>query len=427
MSDELAFPRWSMGQVLLPEQFAALQATMGARLHRRIEIASGLPSYGVAQLDLRLTAGSCFIDRLTHVFKTGLMIDVPGNATVNNLNLEEAAKGASKVSLFFQVCKQTVEDRGRPAFDGDGPKVPRERYEAELSLEDTKDDGRESVKLAELERTDIGWQMGRYCPPLLRVGWGVSPFLLDELDETQKVLVWLAEELDERRNEAFRGGGQGSVLPLAQASVHRMRALLADHGIPGGPRGLALHPYQLFSALRNLYIELSLLEGSTPGSRSTTYDHDQLDPSFRGLRESIGKYVHRSRMLAPRLDFERRDHLFMTAKVFPDELARAHRIYLVVKPGTISLEGVKLASPRRIAEVVKRSLTGVRPLRSESETLSYDFGYDHGVAFYELKTHDTHETKDARQEWEHALREKALCFQARPGLEGVQAALVWSR
>lgn len=422
MSDKLAFPEWKMGQVLLPEQFLALQEALLAQLHRRVEVATGLPAHGLARMSWGQSAKSLYINRLTWVFESGLMLDVPGNATVTDLDLADVGKGVkadpSRVSLFLHVCKSSLTGRDRPLYDDDGPGLERVLYEAKLSLEDKVDDARESGKLAELVRTNDGWMLGRYAPPLLRVGTGISPFLLEELEDARRVLERLADDLTERRNDAFRGSNQVSALPQALAAVYRVLALLADHGLRGGRRAATLHPYRLFSALRDVYVEIAMLEGSSLAPWPIEYEHGGLAPCFEALRLRIERHVKNSRLLAPRLELERREHLFVTP-TFPAELGQARRVYLVIRPGAASLDGVKLASPRRIGEVVMRSLTGVRLSSSESETLSYDFGYGRDVAFYELRTQD-----DAA-EWGHVVSEAALCFQARPGLEDVRAALVW--
>lgn len=422
MSDKLAFPEWKMGQVLLPHQFHALQDAIVAQLHRRMGIATGLPSHGLARMDWGQNAKALYINRLTWVFESGLLLDVPGNATVTDLNLADVGKDPSRdpsrASLFLHVCNQTIDGSGRPQYEDDGPELRRVLYQAKLSLHDKLDDARESCKLCELVRTNEGWTLGRYAPPLLRVGAGVSPFLLDELEGARMVLERLADDLTERRNDAFRGANQVSALPQALASVYRVLALLADHGIRNGRRGATLHPYRLFSALREVYVEIAMLEGSSLAPWPIEYEHDGLAASFEALRLRIERHVKNSRLLVPRLEFERKDHLFVTTS-FPPELGKARRVYLVVRPGALKLDGVKLASPRRIGEVVMRSLTGVRLSSSESETLSYDFGYGRDVAFYELRTQD-----DAH-EWNHVVTEGALCFQARSGLEEARAALVW--
>src|SRR5688572_17311775 len=101
MRDDLAFPAWVMGQVLLPEQFLALQQTILAHIDRRAEL-GGLPSHELARLrwsEELLATGAIRIDGLTWVFESGLLLDVPGNTVIGNLNLADAKSDA--VSLFL--------------------------------------------------------------------------------------------------------------------------------------------------------------------------------------------------------------------------------------------------------------------------------------------------------------------------------------
>ena len=174
----------------------------------------------------------------------------------------------------------------------------------------------------------------------------------------------------------------------------------------------------MFSALRGFFIEVAILQGSAPGPWPIRYQHGALTECFGALVRSVDRYMGESRLVAPRLDFERKADWFVTG-TFPDGLCGAPKVYLVAKPGPsgkVSLEGVKLASPHRIEEVYTRALAGVRFSSLESASLSHTYGGD--SALYELMIQDD-------GEWQAAVRERALCFGIRPGLEGVRAALVW--
>lgn len=427
MSDKLALPEWTMGQVLLPEQFLALQDTLLIHLHRRVELA-GLPAHGLARLrwdERGLEAGMVSIQALTWVLPSGRLLDVPGNAVVGSFNFLEAAGGESRVPLYLHVLHRTVEGTDHSTYADDDPSVKRVLQQLELSLANEHDEARESHKLAELHRTEDGaWTTGPFSPPLLCLGPRVSPFLRDELRAQQTVIERLASELQERRTDAFRGQSQQSALPQAQVSAYRVQALLADLGAGDWSQEVWLHPYRLFTALRDFYLELTILQGLPLQPWPIRYEHLDLAGSFGRLRESISRYESQSRLLAPRLDFERKGHHFVTRR-FPDELCRAEHVYLVIRPGGTNLDGVRLASPRRITEVVTRSLTGVRFSPLESDGLAFAYGYGRDVAFYELRTAEGE--RDEPKEWQLAVEERALCFDARAGFEGLRAALVWGR
>jgi type VI secretion system protein ImpJ len=418
MTDALAFPGWTMGQVLLPEQFLALQQTIVAHIDRRAEL-TGLPSHGLARLrwsEELLAAGSIRIDGLTWVFESGLLLDVPGNAVVSNLNLADAK--ADEVSLFLHVRNQTGDAAGLPQYAEDEPSVTRVIYQAELSLEDKRDDTRESGKLAELTRGTDGWALGGFSPPLLCVGSSSSPFLRDALRSSQRAVERIERHLAGRSIDAFLGADQLSELRRVRASAYRVLALLADHGLGDERQELSLHPYHVFSALRDFYIEVSVLQGAPPEPWPVRYRHGALASCFQDLGQRIDRYTGESRLVAPRLEFERKADWFVTS-TFPEDLRKAPKVYLVAKPGPsgrASLEGLKLASPHRIEEVYTRALAGVRLAPLESASLSHTYGGD--SALYEVITQND-------EEWLHAVRERALCFRAWPELEGVRAALVW--
>ncbi len=337
-------------------------------------------------------------------------------------------RGADRVSLFLHVRNRTLDSVDHVLYGDDEPEVKRVLYLVESSLEDKHDDASHSLKLAELERGDDGaWRVGPYSPPLLSTGPRVSPFLRDELVAHERVIRRLAKELEVRRSDAFRGSSQLSALPQAQGAAYRVLALLADLGVGEGGmesrQEVWHHPYRLFSVLRDFFVELSVLQGIALDPWPIRYQHLDLSTSFAALREHIASYESRSRLLAPRLSFERKGHLYV-ARVFPEELCRATRVYLVVRPGSTNLEDIRLASPQRIEEVVKRSLTGVRISAMESGGLSYSYGYGRDVAFYELLLTGG-ESGNGGSEWGSAVAERGLCFQARAGLEDIDAALVW--
>jgi type VI secretion system protein ImpJ len=418
MRDDLAFPAWVMGQVLLPEQFLALQQTILAHIDRRAEL-GGLPSHGLARLrwsEELLATGAISIDGLTWVFESGLLLDVPGNTVIGNLNLADAKSDA--VSLFLHVRNQTCDASDMPQYADDDPSVTRVIHQAELSLEDKHDDTRESGKLAELVRGADGWALGRFSPPLLSVGRGSLPFLRETLESSQRAVERIERHLAGRSIDAFLGADQLSELRRVRASAYRVLALLGDHGLGDDRQEVALHPYHLFAALRDFYVEISILQGAPPEPWPVRYRHTALATSFEDLRVRIDRYTGESRLVAPRLEFERKADWFVTG-TFPEDLCRAVKVYLVIKPGQrgkVSLDGVKLASPHRIEEVYTRALAGVRLVPLESASLSHTYGGDSSL--YQVVT-------QGDMEWSKAVDERALCFRAWPELEGVRAALVW--
>lgn len=418
MSSKLAFPGWSMGQVLLPEQFRALQETMLAHVDARAML-TGLPGYGLARLqwseDL-IPTGAISVDALTYVFRSGLLIDVPGNAIITDYNLKDVK--VDQVSLYLHVHNQTRDASGIKQYIDDDHSVTRVIYRAELSPEPRIDDARESEKLAELERRDGSWVLGKYSPPVLRLGYGASVFLREDLDRIQKEIERLESQLAMRNAESALGVDQLSELRRVRASAYHALGILADLGVGDGQQEVSQHPYTLFAALRDFYVEISILQGIAPEGWPIRYLHDDLQLCFSGLTERISRYIGKSRLVQPELDFERSGDWYVTGR-FPEALVRATDVHLIVKPGTsgtVDMGGVKLASPRRIEEVYTRALAGVQLVPLRSQNLSRIYGQD--AVFYTVQTKDD-------EEWACAVLEEALCFPAWPELEGIRAALVW--
>lgn len=419
---KLAFPNWAMGQVLLPEQFQAQQEAVLAHIAVRAEL-SGLPDYGLARLaidETLLAAGSLSIERLTCLFASGLLIDVPGNAVLSNANLD--AVKLDRVSLYLHVHNEVIDATDLVRYEDDPRSVRRVIYRAELSLAARLDDARESVKLMELIRRDRQWRLGPYVPPLLRIGPSSSPFLRETLVGAQRSIRSVEAQLARRIKDAFLGREQVAELRRVQAAAVRVLALLADHGVGDEPqRKVSLHPYLVFSALRDFYLEASLLPDHTHQNLGVVrYRHDDLGGCFTELCRGLDGTLDGSTLSRNRLEFERRASWWI-AGPFPDGLAEASTVYLIVKSRTgepLSLEGVKLASPRRIDEVYTRALSGV-PLLPMNPTSSAAFAqiYGQDALIYEVGTRDP--------EWGLAARDSELCFPAWRDLETVSAALVW--
>ena len=433
MSSKLAFPGWVMGQVLLPEQFQAQQEVISAQLALRAEL-TGLPAYGLARLALDetlLATGALRIERLTYAFASGLLVDVPGNAILTNANLASAdldALETNRTTLYLHVRNEVTDASDLTRYEDDPRSVRRVIYQVELSLAAQLDDARESVKLLELARKDERWCLASYSPPLLRTGTRASPFLREVVAACQQT-VWAVEaQLARRIKDAFLGREQVAELRRVRAAAHRVLALLGDHGVGEEPSSVvALHPYLVFSSLRDFYLEAATLQERN--FAAIRYRHDALAECFELLRRGLESTLGSDSLSTNRLEFERRESWYV-AGPFPEGLREAKEVFLIVKansqPGvdsvksrdSVSLEGVKLASPRRVDEVYTRALAGV-PLRTMSAASSASFAqiYGHDAVYYAIETDDP--------EWRLALRDEGICFPAWRDLEAVSAVLVW--
>lgn len=409
-SARLALNRWTMGQVLMPAHFYSLQDTIleydgiRARLH-------GLPGYGIARMTWDqegIAKGAISISELTVVFPSGHLIDVPGNATISNLNLGD--ESGDRATVFLHLLKQT-EELTVADDPQDPPQVPRQLYRIELSTRTWQDNANHSLKLVELER-ELGsdWRIGAYVPPLVQVG--TSSFLADLLQELDGLAAQLERDVATQLSDIFLGQEHVIRLQRGLAATYSVRALVADL-----QEQVHLHPYHLFASMRGFYVEVCLLYGDQPESPPFGYDHDDLGKSFADVLGKLRAKLGQEPVTSVRLPFANEDYYFI-AQPFPEELERAQKVYLVVQNPSgepVSLDEVKFASPSRLEPVHSLSLPGVEIEPVTSPGFHHTFG---GRAQLFLLEHRS-------DEWAQALREGALCFYARDDLLKISAALSW--
>ncbi len=416
----LALPDWRMGQVLLPEQFVALQEAL---LAHDVVVAglSGLPPYGLARLALdeeQLAVGAVHVERLTYVFASGLIIDAPGNAVINNLSLTDV--GENVASIYLHIGNAVTDATDLKGYRDDPRSVTRVIFRAELSLAARQDDARESVKLLGLARRDARWTLEPYAPPLLRVGVDVLPLLRDTLEGIVRSVHAVEAQLSRRIRDSFLGTEQGAELRRVRSAAHRALAVLADHGLGAGEsqQNVSLHPYLLFTALREFYMEAAILKDEESDVLRLRYRHDDLWGCFDELRLRVESCLSSSSLSTKRLPFEQRASWYV-AGPFPDDLCRSREVYLIVKTNSgkpVEFTDVKTASPRRIEEVYTRALAGVSLTSFRSSSFAYVYG--HGASFYRVDV-------EGDPEWVQVVRDREMCFPAWHALEGIQAVLVW--
>ncbi len=416
----LALPEWRMGQVLLPEQFVAMQDALLA--HGMVGAGlSGLPAYGLARLamdEALLAGGALHVERLTYVFASGLLIDVPGNAVISNCNL--GGVEGNVAAIYLHVINEVTDATDLKLYSDDPRCVTRVIHRAELSLVARRDDARESVKLMALVRRDARWSIDLYAPPLLRVGVEVAPLLRETLEETVRMVHAVEAQLSRRIRDSFLGSEQGAELRRVRSAAHRVLAVLADHGLGGAEsqQKISLHPYLLFASIREFFMEASVLEDEQRDVLGLRYRHGDLCGCFEELRQRIGGCLSSTSLSIKRLAFERRASWFVAGAV-PDDMCESKEVYLILKSSSgvpVDFTGVKLASPKRIEEVYTRALAGVVLVAFKSSSFSYVYGHD--AVFYKVQV-------EGDAEWAQVVRDRDLCFPARHTFEGLQAVLVW--
>src|SRR5260370_32735031 len=177
-ANKLARIKWYVGQTLQPEHFTLQEEALLAesRLSARVR---GLPAHGVARLAWNtqlLAQGDLAIAGLTAVFSDGQLIDVPGNAVVQPLDLR--AETSSRVSIYLHLLAETQDAKGNRLYEDDPRGVERLLHLLRLTTEPSVAGAAASLKLLELQRAVSGvWEVAAsYAPPLAQVG--SSPFFM---------------------------------------------------------------------------------------------------------------------------------------------------------------------------------------------------------------------------------------------------------
>jgi type VI secretion system protein ImpJ len=426
--DRLALHRWEMGQVLHPAQFRAQEDALLEHVGLRSQL-TGLPSRGVALLrwgDAQLAAGDLAISALTVVLASGRLIDVPGNAVLTTRTLVLPTKAAGPVAIYLHLRGELRPDGARnlPRYEPDEPEIRRAIYQVELSTEPGIDGGQERMKLAELSFRDGAWALTPFVPPLLRLGRGTTPFLHDIMAQVVDALGSFESELVKRAADSMTSAEPMAEVRRMLTALYRVQAVLADHGYGAATQSVALHPYHLFAALRDFYLEAVVLQGVRLDGWPPRYQHDDLraclDPLVRGVARTLAMPA----VVSPRLAFQRDDHWFVT-EPFPDELRRASEVFLLLERASAALgddhtappalDDLKLASPLRAEEVYTKALEGVP--RRAIPALGFAQSFGHRATVFQLDSQS--------REWRHAVHEGAVCFASSPGVEGYTAALFW--
>jgi type VI secretion system protein ImpJ len=411
---EIARIDWKMGQTLLPEHFIAQEQSLVADVAARFGLL-GVPFHGVGRLrwnESLLQEGIVAIAALSAVLPTGRVLQVPGNAQVQSVNLNTA--GATKVSVYLHLTS----DRAAKANDsrgdegGDEERVERIVESVVLTLEPTQRNAVSTIKLAVFEKGLEGaWALSEdYVPPLLQVG--SSPFLSGLLERFGKTLQLFDEQLRQDIAASFLGGEGLFSAKLCLKGVLAIQRIIAN--VKGQ---VHLHPYHLYEALKTFYVDVCIYQGVAPVEVDAPYRHEDISACYLTVTKPLFERLQASRGKTPYLSFEKKDGVHIVSTI-PQETRTAKEVYfLLQKPkvnDVISLDGLKLASRTRLPSVHQMSLVGIPVRKLERPPFQHQFGAE--VEFYRLMPGD---------EWDHALREGSLAFFDAPAFSKARAYLYW--
>jgi type VI secretion system protein ImpJ len=399
-----------MGQALLPEHFYAQEQALRDELNLRLRMQS-LPSFGIGTLQwdgFQLLRGVVSIQEMTLVLPTGTLIDVPGNTAPAFLNLN--ATGATRTPLFVHLQSgHDVVSVGRGELAEEG--IERVLQRIELSTNPYSATAAQSFRLAEFDcAADGSWSLRPdYVPPLLLVG--TSPFMEAQIERMEGVVRALRQVLASELQENYLAAeSQGSARDCMRG-LFDFQSVLVDLRQDVRP-----HPYELFRALRSLYVNVCMFREVQPVEIEKPYKHEEIAPCFAALLERIEEQVDVTKQTVPYREFQRTEGL-LECEIERD-VRRAKDVFLLVQKPAVStqldLTKVKLASESRIHVVYERALRGI-PFQ-HIDNPPFHHGLASTVEFYSITP---------GQEWDYAVREgKVVLFDA-PQLQGARLYLYW--
>jgi type VI secretion system protein ImpJ len=180
--------------------------------------------------------------------------------------------------------------------------------------------------------------------------------------------------------------------------------------------GIRPHPYAVFRALRELYLDVCMFRNVHPDKLAHVYEHENIAVSVGTLLEELERQVQIVRAELPYVEFRARDGRQECS--FDARLKRAKDVYLLVQKPSVStqldLRRVKLASESRIQAVHQRALRGIPFERLDSPPFVH--GLASTVEFYMLRP---------GEEWDYAVAEGRLMLFDAPQLAGCRLYLYW--
>jgi type VI secretion system protein ImpJ len=411
MDDKLARVSWKMGQTLLPEHLMAMEDSLLINSVLRFRM-QGLPYYGIGKLVLNeslLGEGIFSIQDMVLVMPSGLLLGVPGNASLSPFNLN--LPGTVTVSVYLHILNDAPSAESGPGgWDDDAEiRIPRLMHRLALSSEQDYPNVIDTLKLAEFKKSPQGaWQIAPdYIPPLLQMG--TSPFLRSEIEALAEALALFQYNLYMDAVSYLSGDSLSSVKQCLK-SVIRSQRLLANLGSQ-----VHLHPFFLYEELSVLYTEVCFYRNTTPENVTAAYNHDQLS-AFNTLIDLINKQMQLVRSLPPYLPFELGDNMYKVK--LPDEIRQATAVYLLAQKDRIitklSIDDLKLASLSRLPVVHKMALQGIPFKRVEHPSFQHSFGAE--IEFYLIKE---------GEEWDYALSEMTMAFYNREDLKDTAFYIFW--
>ncbi|HUD02158.1 MAG TPA: type VI secretion system baseplate subunit TssK [Rhabdochlamydiaceae bacterium] len=402
---------WQIGQPLLPRHLVSQEDSLLAHTSLYFKHI-GLPFYGIGCLkwdDTLMSQGIISMTKLTVIFPSGLLIDVPANGTINSLDLNKMGK--TELAVYLHLLSTTNEEEEYLDSGTEYDKIVYVVNQLELSVESNAHSVKSVMKLAEFEKDlENRWSLRPdYIPPLLTVY--ETPFLLKPMIELKTRLEQFQSslELESTTGHSFEGHTLETKLCLLE--IAKMRRLIINL-----EQQVAAHPYFLYQAFSEYLDAVAILYNDKTNFKMLPYQHEKLGPLFVKLMEAL-KVDDMGDHNISRLQFEKRDHCYVSEKL-PQELQDAREVYLILQKveslGNPNIEGVKLAAYSRLMNTIIFGVQGISLIRLERVPFNHNFSKRANIY-----------TVERDLEWGHALKEGRLAFNYKDDVKDLQAFLYW--
>lgn len=401
---------WSTGQTLLPEHLRRLEDSILSQFAVRNSF-TGLPGYGFARLrfgraleaDGLLTIESGYV-----CMRSGTLLSVGENASVNTINLNAPGKPRQKV--FIHLLSPELPTSRADALQS--AEIPVWQWRLILSYDEEIEGTLEYLPLGVVESDINGfWKLSDdFIPPLLQVG---SPgFLRKDLD----ILAISLEKYEKALLETMAD------LQLSGENLIRARRMLIEvrffsHYLTNLKGEVPQHPYEVVMHLDRLHLEIAAYQDQESVQLSHPYQHMNLTDSLLHPIRSVVALLERSRESGPMAEFVLSDGLYKVAMT--ESCTSAMNWFILIqKPSSdfdVPLAGVKFASENRLPIVHKYFLQGVALKQVDRPVFQHYFGPD--VEIWEIQKND---------EWTEALNERSISFLSSQAFNELKFFLYWS-
>lgn len=413
LQNALARVHWRMGQTLLPSHFVTSEMASLADTAARLKLMS-VPFFGIGDMrwnESALVEGTLNITELTVILPGGELINIPGNAARPTFSLDST--GQTRVSIYFHLLGETEARADAMNLTGQDTSIERVFYDVVINSEESSKAALQTFGLADFVKDAEGrWSLSHdYVPAIVQVGR--SPFLMKAIDELDKQLENFHFKLVQQIQASFLSGD----------SLHSSRKILqAVYRLQGFIQNLLtdvhFHPFYVFEALKEFYIELCIFQNTSPAHVKLAYVHHDIAGCMYKLLTPIFSMLKQVKGDSPYMPFDKKDGVFRINNL-PDKVSGSSQVYFLIQKERVgdrfNIQTLKLASASRLAIVNSLSLKGVQLEKIERPPFQHSFGPE--VEFYKVL---------GGEEWDFILRERTISFYDQPEIyRNIKAFVYW--